>query len=192
MYKLLSRPAIVFTAVITVIADFTWQAISSFLPTFFVQYHGYSQTLAGSLFAAYFLIQGILQVGVGVLADRFGRDLAIGTCMLSAIAGLSLLVFRTEFAVIALGILLLGVGMERGAAVFPRFMDHLSADEQSTGFGLIRTVYMVVAAAGSVVTGSLASTFGWASSFLTLVGLLGIVCCLLVANRWFDIDGHTR
>lgn len=186
--ELLSRPAIIFTAVIAVIADFAWQAISSFLPTFFVQYYGYSQTLAGGLFAAYFLIQGTLQVGVGILADRFGRDLAIGACMVSAISGLLLLVLRSEFLLVSLGVVLLGLGMGWGAAVFPRFMDNLSDDEQSMGFGLIRTVYMVVAASGSVVVGILATAFGWASSFLCLVGLLGIVCCLLVANRWINVE----
>jgi MFS family permease len=184
---LLSRPSIAFTAVIAIVADFTWQGISSFLPVFFVQFHGYSQTMAGTLFAAYFLIQGTLQVGVGMIADRFGRDLAIGGCMVSSIAGIALLVVGSGLLPVLAGVLLLGIGMGWGAAVFPRFMDHLPGDERGTGFGLIRTVYMVVAASGSVVVGVLASTVGWAGSFLFLTVLLGSVCCLLVGNHWFGL-----
>ena len=183
IFTLLSRPAIVFTGVIAVISDFTWQAMASFLPTFFVQHHGYSQTLAGSLFAAYFVVQGTLQVGVGVLADRFGRDIATGLCMVTGIAGLALLVVGSGFGTVVAGVVLLGLGMGWGAAVFPRFMDHLSEAERSSGFGLVRTVYMVVAASGSVVVGLLADFFGWAASFGFLIAILAVVCCLLAVNR---------
>lgn len=199
--ELLSRPAIVFTGIIAVISDFTWQAMASFLPTFFVQYHGYSRTLAGTLFAAYFVAQGVLQVGVGVLADRIGRDVTTAICMLTGIAGLSLLVVgpglvtaldassgsASELGAIGAGIVLLGLSMGWSAAVFPRFMDHLSEAEQSSGFGLIRTVYMVVAASGSVVVGLLADLFGWAVSFGFLIALLAVVCVLLAANEAFGL-----
>ncbi|MCU4972026.1 MFS transporter [Halobacteria archaeon AArc-m2/3/4] len=200
--ELLSRPAIVFTGVIAIISDFTWQAIASFLPTFFVQYHGYSRTLAGTLFAAYFVAQGVLQIGVGVLADRIGRDVTTAICMVTGIVGLALLVVgpevvaglgfgsesAVEFGAIGAGIVLLGLSMGWSAAVFPRFMDHLSAAEQSSGFGLIRTVYMVVAASGSVVVGLLADLFGWAVSFGFLIALLAVVCVLLVANEAFGLE----
>ncbi|WP_207586323.1 MFS transporter [Halomontanus rarus] len=202
--ELLSRPTIVFTGVIAVISDFTWQAMASFLPTFFVQYHGYSRTLAGTLFAAYFVAQGVLQVGVGVLADRIGRDVTTAICMVAGIAGLSLLVagpeagavaapgfgsgFASELGAVGAGIVLLGLSMGWSAAVFPRFMDHLSAAEQSSGFGLIRTVYMVVAASGSVVVGLLADLFGWAVSFGFLIALLAGVCALLAANEAFGLE----
>ncbi|MCU4742230.1 MFS transporter [Natronoglomus mannanivorans] len=200
--ELLSRPAIVFTGVIAIISDFTWQAIASFLPTFFVQYHGYSRTLAGTLFAAYFVAQGVLQIGVGVLADRIGRDVTTAICMVTGIVGLALLVVgpevvaslgfgsesAVEFGAIGAGIVLLGLSMGWSAAVFPRFMDHLSAAEQSSGFGLVRTVYMVVAASGSVVVGLLADLFGWAVSFGFLIALLAVVCVLLVANEVFGLE----
>lgn len=69
----------------------------------------------------------------------------------------------------------------------PRFMDSLSAAEQSSGFGLIRTAYMVVAASGSVVVGALADFSGWAVSFGFLIALLAIACGLLVANPALDL-----
>lgn len=186
--QMLSRPTIIFTGVIAIVAEFTWQAMASFLPTFFTQYHGYSTTMAGVLFGAYFLVQGVLQIGVGIVADRFGRDLAIGGCMLTGIAGFLLLVTGSEFIPITAGTLLLGLGMGWGAAVFPRFMDQLSDDERAVGFGLFRTVYMTIAAGGSVAVGLLADLFGWGIAFGFLTVLLGLVCGLLAANRLFGLN----
>ncbi|NUC73215.1 MFS transporter [Haloterrigena sp. SYSU A558-1] len=185
---LLSRPPVVFTGVIAIVAEFTWQGVASFLPAFFAQYHGYSTTLAGVLFGAYFVTQGVLQVGVGIVADRFGRDLAIGICMITGIVGFLLLVAGSGLVPIAAGALLLGVGMGWGAAVFPRFMDRLSDAERSFGFGLFRTAYMTVAASGSVVVGLLADLFGWRVSFGFLTALLGLVCALLLANRALGLE----
>jgi len=51
-------------------------------------------------------------------------------------------------------------------------MDHLDDHERSAGFGLVRTVYMVLGASGSVVVGFVADLFGWDVAFLGLVGLL--------------------
>lgn len=184
---MLTRPSVLFTGVIAIIVEFSWQAVASFLPAFFAQYHGYSTEVAGVLFGVYFLTQGVLQVGVGVIADRFGRDLAIGICMATGIGGIVLLVTGDEFVVISSGTLLLGIGMGWGAAVFPRFMDHLSADEKSVGFGLFRTVYMTVAASGSVVVGLLADFFGWAVSFWFLAALLALVCVLLAVNSTLNV-----
>ena len=187
MVELLSRPPIVYTGALAIIFDFTWQGLASFLPTFFVEFHGYSTTTAGTLFAAYFIVQGVLQIGVGRIADRFGRDAGIVLCTATGIAGLALLVVGTGLAAFAGGIALLGTGMGWGAAVLPRFMDHLSEDEQSAGFGLVRTVYMIVAASGSIVVGLLADLFGWAVSFGVLVGLLVVVLGLLACNWAFDL-----
>jgi len=185
--ELLSRPEIAFTAGIALVADFTWQGLASFLPTFFAAHRGHSATLAGVVFAAYFVVQGILQIWVGSLADRYGRDRAIALCFGTAILGLALLVGVPGLVGLVPGIVLLGLGMGWGAAVFPRFMDHLGAEERGAGFGLVRTVYMVLASGGSVVVGLLADVFGWAVSFGALICLLGVVLAAVVANVVFDL-----
>ncbi|SDX82302.1 MFS transporter [Halopenitus persicus] len=180
--RLLSRPPVLFTGAIAVLTEFTWQSLASFLPTFLVRYHGHSTTLAGTLFGVYFLTQGILQIGVGRLADRFGRDPAIGGCMAAGIAGIALLIAATGLPAIVVGCLLLGLGMSWGAAVFPRFIDRLTPAERSFGFGLFRTTYMTIAASGSVVVGVLADLFGWGVSVGSLAGLLAVVGLLLAGN----------
>jgi len=97
------------------------------------------------------------------------------------------IIFGTGLPAIVAGIALLGLGMGWSAAVFPRFLDNLSAAEQSSGFGLIQTAYMVVAAAGSVVVGVLADAFGWGVSFGFLAVLLAVALSLLAANRAFAL-----
>jgi len=183
---LLTRPSIVFTGAIAIICDFTWQGVASFLPTFLDEFRGYSSTFSGTLFAVYFVTQGVLQVAVGNVADRFGRDTATALCMGAGIAGFGLLVAGPGLVAVSTGIVLLGIGMGWGAAVMPRFMDHLSDEERGAGFGLIRTVYMVVAATGSVATGTVADQFGWAASFTMLAALMAIVLALLGANWLLD------
>ncbi|WP_246998536.1 MFS transporter [Halosolutus gelatinilyticus] len=183
MKELLTRPAIVYTGLIAIVNDFTWQGLATFLPTFLVDFRGYSASTAAAIFAAYFVAQGFLQVGVGSIADRIGRDAAIGLCTVTGIVGISLFVVGPGFGSIALATGLLALSMGWAAAVVPRFMDHLSEDERSVGFGLIRTVYMIVASAGSVVVGLLADRFGWPVSFGFLVALLVFVGVLLAANR---------
>lgn len=185
---ILTQPGILFTGVIAILVEFSWQGLASFLPTFLVQYHGYSQTLAGTLFAIYFAVQGVLQTGVGVLADRLGRDIAIVVCMMTSVAGIGLLLHSSDITQITLGIGLLGSGMGWGAAVFPRVMDHLDEAERSFGFGLFRTVYMIVAAAGSFVVGLLADQYGWVVSMGFIMLLLVLVCCLLAVNSVFSLD----
>jgi MFS family permease len=185
---ILARPSVLFTCFVAVICDFVWQAVASFLPTFLIEYQQYSPTVSGALFAAYFVVQGVLQVGIGSLSDRYGRDNATALCLLSGIVAFGLLVTATRFVTVALGVVLLGLSMGWGAAVLPRFMDHLSGDERGVGFGFVRTVYMIVASTGSLVTGLLADRYGWAVSFTVLVALLGIALGILAVNRAFGLD----
>lgn len=182
LVELLARPEIAFTTLIAIVAEFVWQGLTSFLPTFLSQYRGYSATVAGSLFAVYFVALGVLQVGVGGLADRYGRDQAILTCMVAGIAGL--LVLTTVPGIVAgvVGVVLVGFGMGWSAAVFARFLDHLDDGERGTGFGLVRTVFMVVASAGSVAVGWLADGVGWAAAFGVLASLLAVVVAVLVVD----------
>lgn len=181
--SVLARPAVGFTVLIAVISDFTWQAIASFLPTFLVQYHGFSGTVAGVLFAGYFLAQGGLQVVVGMIADRFGHDAAITACMFAGMLGIGLLITDLGLIAVGAGIVLLGASMGFGAAVFPRVMSLFTEEDQGYGFGAFRTVYMVFSASGPAVVGTIADRFGWSASFGFLAGLLGVVVLLQALNR---------
>jgi MFS family permease len=183
---LLRRPPIARTVILSAVGMFVWQATASFLPTFFVAYHGYSEATAGALFSAYFLVQGATQPGLGALSDRIGRDLAASLSIGVGIVGYGLLVMGTGLSMAAVAVACAGLSMGWGAALMPKFMDHLDEHERSAGFGLVRTVYMVLGASGSVVTGFVADVFGWGVAFLVLVLLLVGMLGALVQSTWRD------
>nr|WP_275086322.1 MFS transporter [Natronorubrum halophilum] len=180
--ELLSRPQIAFPICLAVAGAFVWQATASFLPTFLVEHRGQSTELAGTVFAGYFVVQAVTQVGVGAASDRYGRDLATAGCMVLAATGFGLLVTAPGTISLLAAVVLVGTGLGWGAALLPRFMDVLSESERGAGFGLIRTVYGFIGALGSVVTGLLADLFGWGVSFAVLAALLALVFVALAVN----------
>ncbi|KYH27911.1 regulatory protein UhpC [Halalkalicoccus paucihalophilus] len=185
--ELLTRPQIAFTALLAICFEFVWQATASFLPAFLVAHHGYSIGLASAMFSAYFVVHGLTQPAVGSLSDRFGRDRVAAGCALLGIAGYGLLVGGSGLPTLGVAILLVGIAMSWGAAVLPRFMDHLSAEERGAGFGLVRTSYMLVSATGSAVVGTVADLASWGVAFSVFLALLSVVVCALGANRALDL-----
>ena len=187
LLEILSRPPIARTVGLAAAGMFVWQATASFLPTFFVAHHGYSSATAGTLFSAYFLVQGVTQPGLGALSDRIGRDAAASLAIGIGIIGYGLLVAGTGLEMAVVAVALTGFSMGWGAALMPKFMDHLDDHERSAGFGLVRTVYMVLGASGSVVAGFVADFFGWGVAFLglavLLVGMLGVLLRVLWRDR---------
>lgn len=181
--ELLGRPSIRFTVAMSVLCAFVWQATASFLPTFLVEYHNFSQTFAGAVFSAYFVVHGLTQPILGRLSDRYGRDGVIAFCLTVGIAGYLLFVVAAGRVAIAVSVLLVGTAMSWSAAMLPRFMDNLSTAERGAGFGLVRTTYMVLGSLGSVTTGAVADLFGWAPAFGLLAILLAVVLVGLSTAR---------
>lgn len=181
------RPPILFSLALATISMFVWQANVSFLPTFLAEHRGYSQSFAGLVFGAYFVAQGVLQVGVGSLSDRYSRDSAIALCMAATVAGFSLFVAVDGPIALVVGLVFLGVGLSSQVAVMTRILDDLSEAEKNTGFGLVRTIYLVVASLGSVVVGVLSDLFGWPVAIGFLVTLSGLAFLAVVSNRALDL-----
>lgn len=180
LVELLSRPAIGFTTILSVCCAFVWQGTASFLPAFMIEFQGYTETQAGLVFSAYFIIQGIGQPAIGTVSDRVGRDLTAMGCMTAGVVGYPAFVFANSVAGIGIAVVLVGVAMSWGAALLPKFMDELAAEEQGVGFGLVRTTYMILGSFGSVGVGLLTEWFDWAVTFLSLAGILALVLVALI------------
>lgn len=188
--EVLVRPSIALTVGLSACGAFVWQATASFLPAFLIEHHGYSESLAGALFSAYFLVQGVAQPGLGALSDRIDRYPAAALALGIGVGGYGILVAASGLYLTVVAIVCAGLAMSWGAALLPKFMDHLGEEERSAGFGLIRTVYMVLGASGSVVTGAAADLLGWSWAFLGLALLLvGMLTVLLGAMRWDRFPG---
>ena len=185
--ELLSRPPIAFTILIAASFAFAWQGIASFLPTFLVEHRGQSTTLAGIVFSSYFVVQAVTKPAVGSLSDTYGRDGVIVGCLVTTVIGLWAFIALPGLVAVAAAILLVGTGLGWAAAVEPRFMDELSERERNAGFGLVRTVYLILGSIGSVAVGFFSDAFGWAASFGVLVALLSVVAACIAANWAFDL-----
>lgn len=185
--QLLSRPKIAFTALLAILCEFIWQATASFLPTFLIAHLGYSTALASAIFSGYFVVHGLTQPIIGALSDRFGREVVTAVCAAFGIVGYSLLIAGPTLSITLLAVLLVGTAMSWSAALLPRFMDNLSAEERGAGFGLVRTTYMVISASGSAVVGSIADLAGWGVAFGIFVVFLSLVCVALLLNRLFNL-----
>ena len=183
LVELLSRPPIAFAVVCSILAAFAWQATASFLPTFLVEQRGLSTGAAGGAFSAYFLVQGVSSPVVGAASDRYGRDVTTASLLAIGAVGFVVLVAVPGWPAVVVAVVALGVGLGWAAAFLPRFFDAFTEMEAGAGFGLVRTVYGLIGALGSVVTGYLADQYGWTVAFAVLAGLLVIVCAILVGNR---------
>ncbi|MFC5280055.1 MFS transporter [Halorubrum rubrum] len=182
LVELLSRPSVLLPLAIATIGTYVAQGVISFLPTFLVDFRGYSPSFAGGVFSAFFVVRAGAQVGIGRLSDRTGRDGAIGTAMLSGALGAAGFVALPGYAGLAVAVLFAGFGSSFFSAIDPRFMDAMSEAERGAGFGLVRTVYTVVGSAGSVGVGLTADLFGWAVSFGVLAGLFGVAFLVIAGN----------
>jgi YNFM family putative membrane transporter len=181
--ELLSRGPIIYTTVLSVLGAFTWQATASFLPAFLEANHELSRTTAGVLFSVYFFIHGVLQPLMGSLSDRFSRDGIVALTMGVGICGYGTLVIADSLLVLVAATVAVGVAMTWGAPLQSRFIDALAEAEQGAGFGLVRTVYMLIGALGSVAIGIMADQFGWPVAFGSLAGIMAVGLLVILTNH---------
>ncbi len=139
------------------------------------------------LFSVYFFIHGILQPLMGSLSDRFSRDGIVALTMGIGICGYGALVVVDSFALLVVATVAIGVAMTWGAPLQSRFIDALTEAEQGAGFGLVRTVYMLIGALGSVAIGVMADQFGWPVAFGSLAGIMAVGLVAILANHLFRL-----
>jgi MFS family permease len=185
--RLLCRPGVAYSLTVGSLVGFTLQAITSFFPTFLVEFRGLGTDVAGLAFGVVFGLSSVAQPVAGRLSDRYSRDAAIGVSVAVALVGVVvLLAVRTTPGLVA-GVGLLGAGIAWPGPVQARFLDQLGDAERGYGFGLIRSAYMLLGSAGSVVVGVLADAGGWVPGFGVLGVALAASLVVLGANRALDL-----
>jgi MFS family permease len=180
---LLARPGVTFSLLLAVVTTFTFQAFSSFFPTFLVEFRGLSTGEAGLAFGTAFAISAVAKPVAGRLSDVTSRDHLIATSVGLTGVGLLVLLFAPGVTGLVGGTVLIGTGVSWAGPLQARVMDQFSDDERGFGFGLVRTSYMLLAAPGSAVVGALTDTGGWVLGYGVVVVLLAGCLLALGTNR---------
>jgi predicted MFS family arabinose efflux permease len=180
---LLSRPSVVFTVLLGGTSMFVYQSVTSFFPTFLVEFHGYSTAFASVVFGAIFLLSSVGLPALGYLGDRFSHDGAlVGAFGLTAV-GLGTFALVDGPVALAVAVVLVGTGFSWGGVLQSRITAVLPDHKQKHGFGLVRAAYMLVGSTGSVTTGVLAGQVGWLGAIGASIAALGVGIAALVLNR---------
>jgi predicted MFS family arabinose efflux permease len=180
--RILRTPGLFVPLGLVVVAAFAWQAVISFLPTFLFQHWLLSEARAATLFSLVFVLNAISMPAVGRFGDYVGNRWALTLCLALSSCGFGTLVTARQRPLLLVGIVCLGVGISYGGAVQSLFMNRFDRMDRVSGFGTVRTVYMLLGSLGGVVTGTLADAFGWGLSYGLVAVFLGLTA--VVAGVW--------
>jgi MFS family permease len=165
------------TVILTVgmfLMSFVYQGFTSFYPTYLISVKGVSESTAALIYTVFFAAGILVQPLAGVAADAIGdRSMIVLFTGISALAFALLLPTEGFWWLISISILLssqLGFWPVAQAAI----VDTLPTEIQGTGFGMLRTIYLLLAAAAPAVIGVLADQGLFAESFLLLAGCSAI------------------
>lgn len=182
-WSLLRRPNIVFSVFLGTITAYSFQAVSSFFPTFLIEYHGIGTAFAALAFGLVFGLSTIAQPIAGRLSDQVSRDAAICTSIGLALIGLVILLLVSTPIGLLVGVVALGMGISWSGPVQARIFDNLSTDERGYGYGLSRTVYMLLGSTSSMIVGNLVDYSGWIAGIGSLVLVLFSGVLLIGINK---------
>lgn len=182
--SLLARRSVATSIAIAIAGMFVLQAYFSFFPTFLQEHHGYDPGTASLLFGLVFVASAVSLPLQGRLSDRFHRDHVLVGAFATSAVGFAAVLVATRLAVVAISVVVIGLGLGWGGVIQSRIMDGFEDRDQGTGFGLVRTVFVIVGSAGSAVTGVLAEQFGWLVAYGLVVAVLVASAVLVLAGTW--------
>lgn len=185
LIQLLLQPTIAFPLIIAIAGSYIVQGLMTFLPAFLIYYHSYSPTKASLVFSAFFIVRAGGQILLGRASDQYGRDFSVACSLFAGGIGLALFITKSNFLIVSIAVILTGVGSGFFTALDPRFIDNISNKNRGAEFGLVRTVYTVIGAAGSVGVGLSVDLFGWKIAFAILSGMFFSSFILIIANKIF-------
>lgn len=184
---LLARPHMRYTTFIATLVEFVSLASMAFLPTLLIDHSGLSSRRANLLFALFYAATALFQPLSGWLSDRIGRDETIAFQAIAGVLGYGVLAIGERFTVAAPAVVLAGSAISSMPVIQSRMIDGLSAANQGRGFGLFRTLYLLVGALGTTVMGTTASVAGWRTATGLLAALLAVIVLSLV-TKIIDYD----
>ena len=77
----------------------------------------------------------------------------------------------------------MGLALTWGGVLQSRFMSQFPETDRASGFGMARTVFVLLGSVGNAVTGVLASRVGWGAAYGVVVALLLVAAGLVWGRR---------
>lgn len=164
-----------------------YQGFTSFYPTYLVSEKALPEATGAALFGLFFATGVVVQPLAGMSADAFGPKRTLTACTLASAAGLLALPVVDGVGGLGLVTVLLGVHLGFWPVVNSFTISAMPESVQASGFGLIRTGYLVFAAAAPAGIGLLADAGLFDEAFVLLAG--AAVCSLALGRRLPEADG---
>lgn len=168
------------------LVSIVYQSFTGFYPTYLILEKGYSEGLAALLYGGFFAIGVLLQLASGASGDLIGMRRTLVASLGVATAALFVLPFVDRLFVIVLLSGLLSAQLAYWPVANAYIVDVMPSEMQGMGFGLVRTVYLLLASSGPVVVGRLgdADMLDVAFLFLAVTACLALItCCFLPDTR---------
>ncbi|ALG82800.1 MFS transporter [Halanaeroarchaeum sulfurireducens] len=164
------RGIVIATAGVTLIM-FAYQGLTAFLVTYLVAIKEFDQTTAAAVLSLFFIGGAISQIVSGTLSDRFGdRPVLVGVAALNVPLLVALPFLEGVIPIAALSLLL---GTRNGVMPVSNAYTIAVLPDRVTGatWGVLRTGFFLLGAAGSTVVGAMADADLFDESFFVLAAL---------------------
>lgn len=183
LLELLRRPRTRGTTFMMTLVEFVGLATMAFLPAFLTEVHELPIQQANLLFAVFFGVSALSQPFGGWLSDRTGREVTLALQSAAGVLGYSALIAGNA-SIIVPGIILAGGATSSTPVLQSRMLDDVHATNRGKGFGMFRTLYLLLGATGPASIGTIADVAGWVPAFGLLAALFVVVLLsVLVQSR---------
>lgn len=159
------------TGVLTV-TMFVYQSVTGFLPTYLVTMKGFTTGTAAVVFGLFFTGAIVFQFVSGTVADRVNRRFATAVFLALAIPAFVLLPLATHWLSVILVVILLSAVLGSFPPSHAYAVRSMPQEIQGSGYGLVRTLYIGMGAAGPIFVGVLADAGFFDTAFLALGGIV--------------------
>lgn len=163
------------------LSSVVYQSFTGFYPTYLVLEKGFSGEFAALLYGGFFAVGIVLQLVSGPSGDLIGMRWTIAVSLGIATVGLALLPFVDQLIAIVLLSGMLSAQLAYWPVVNAYTIEVMPTEMQGTGFGIVRTAYLLSASGGAAVVGYFGDAGMLDTAFLLLAGIAGLSLCLC----WF-------
>lgn len=165
-------PRVAFAVMLTM--SVVYQGFTSFYPTYLVTAKAVPSGTAALLFGLFFATGVVVQPLAGAASDRVGTRITLVGCVVVTAGALVALTMAADLLALVLLTVLLGAQLGFWPVANSHAIALLPDAIQGSGFGLIRTAYLVLAAATPAGIGVLADAGLFDEAFLLLAGSAGL------------------